>query len=69
MSFYAIQKDVMVKELLFAMPECHTEFEALGANLKELLSSDVTLDQLCREFNFDTDTFIKYLRFRLDDLA
>lgn len=69
MSFFAIQRDSLVKDILFSLPECHPEFVAIGVDVKATAATDITLEELCKEKNFDVDDFILYLRFRLDDLA
>ena len=69
MSFVAIQKDALVRDILFNLPECDTEFTALGTDVRELSLGDLTLEELCRLKGVDTDEFIECLRARLDDLA
>ncbi len=69
MAFVAIQRDALVRDILFNLPECDTEFTALGADIAEVVKTDLTLEQLCGQFQVDTDEFIVLLRARLDDLA
>ena len=69
MAFVAIQRDALVRDILFNLPECDTEFTALGADIAEAVKTDLTLEQLCCQFQVDTDEFIVLLRARLDDLA
>lgn len=69
MSFFAIQKDSPVKEILLSLPECHPEFAAFGLDIKKIIKTDITLEQLCMEHQIDVDTIITYIHMRLDDLA
>ena len=69
MSFFAIQRDSAVKDILLSLPECCPEFQAFGIDIKTVVNSDITLEQLCIDRGIDPGMLIEYIRLRLDDLA